>query len=191
MRYLESNRLLLKPIEEEDIYQLMEFRWDRDIMRYMLHEPISKKDQMEWFRSLTKNDLVLSVFWKNGDERILIGTIGLTEIDMRHQRATIRTRLSLEYQGKGIGKEAAKMLFIYGFNTLNLQRIDGIQFSENIASVTFLERLGFKVEGTLRRYFYHDGVFKDVSFIGLLKEDFFDAIEKLDEEKSLSTSELS
>lgn len=184
MRILESDRLLLKPIEEEDLYQLMEFRWDKDIMFYTLHEPISKKDQMEWFRSLTKKDLALSVFWKENDEQILIGTIGLFNIDMRHQRASIRMRLSLGYQGKGVGREAARMLFTYGFNTLNLHRIDGIQFRENVASVTFLKRLGFKEEGLLRGYFYHDGVFKDASFIGLLKDDFFDAVEKMREEKA-------
>ena len=179
MRYLESERLLIKPIEEEDIYQLLEFRWDKDIMRYTIHEPISKMDQLEWYKSLTKKDLALSVFFKEGNKRILTGTIGLFDINMRHQRASIRMRLSLEYQGKGIGGEASRMLFTYGFNTLNLQRINGLQFRENIASVKFLKRLGFKEEGILRRYFYHNGTFRDVSSIGLLKEDFFEAVEKL------------
>ena len=183
MRYLESERLLLKPIEEEDIYQLLEFRWDKDIMKYTIHHPISKKQQLEWYNSLTKKDLVLSIFLKKDDGQILIGTIGLFDIDMRHQRASIHTRISLDYQGMGAGVEASRMLFEYGFNILNLQRINGIQFRENVASVKFLKKLGFKEEGLLRRYFYHGGEFKDASYIGLLKEDFFEAVKKLDEKK--------
>lgn len=183
MRILESDRLLMKPIEEEDIYQLLDLRWDKDVMSLALHEPLSKKDQLEWYRGLTKKDLILTVFWKEGDKRILIGTTGLFNINLRHQRATWHMRLSLDYQGKGVGQEAGIMLFYYAFNTLNLQRIDADQFSENIASVKFARNLGFQEEGLLRRHYYHDGVFKNASVIGLLKEDFFTAVEKLHMER--------
>jgi RimJ/RimL family protein N-acetyltransferase len=185
MRILESDRLLLMPVEEEDIYKLLDLRWDKEVMSLALHEPISKNDQLLWYRSLTKKDLVLSVFWKELDKRTLIGTTGLFNINMKHQRANWRMRLSLDHQGKGIGKEAGMMLFLYAFNTLNLQRIDADQFRENTAAVKFARSLGFQEEGLLRRYYYHNGVFKDVSIIGLLKEDFFRAIEKLNiKEKS-------
>jgi len=183
MRYLESERLLLKPIEEEEIYQLLELRWDRDVMRFALHEPISKEEQRAWYRSLTKRDLALSVFFKGEDKKALIGTIGLFNIDMRHQRASIRIRLSQEYHGQGIGSEAVGMLLDYAFNTLNLQRVDSLQFRENIALVKIATRFGFKKEGLLRRYFYHDGRFKDASFFGLLKEDFFAARDRYHKKK--------
>ena len=178
MRILESERILMKPIEEEDIFPLLELRWDKDVMVQSLHEPLSKKDQIEWYKSLTKKDLVLSIFWKEGDKRILIGTTGLSNINLRHQRASWHMRLSLEYEGRGIGKEAGRMLLLYGFNTLNLQKIESDQFYENIACVKFAKTLGFKEEGVLRRHFYHDGVFKDTSLVGLLKEEFFEAIAK-------------
>ncbi len=189
MRYLESERLLIKPIEEEDIYQLLELRWDKDIMQYSLHEPISRKDQLEWYKSLTKRDLALSIFLKERDSRSLVGTIGLFNISMRHQRAEIRPRLSLEYQGMGIAHEASRMILTYGFNVLNLQRVDATQFRENIAAVKFVQRLGFKKEGLLRRHFYQNGKFRDVGLVGLLKEEFFEAVEKLDREKKLRDKE--
>jgi RimJ/RimL family protein N-acetyltransferase len=149
-------------------------------MRYTLHEPISKKQQLEWFNSLTKKDLALSIFYKEANEKILIGTIGLYNIDFRHRRATLRTRLSLEYQGKGLGKEAVIILLTYAFNTLNLQKIESNKFADNLASVKFGIQLGSKQEGRLRRHFFHDGIYKDVLLFGILKEDFFKAIEKLD-----------
>ena len=181
MRFLESNRLLLKPIEEEDIYQLLEFRWDKDVMHLSLHEPLSKREQLEWFRGLSsKRDLALSVFLKKEEGLKLIGTIGLYDINARHQRATFRMRLTKECQGQGVGFEAGRMLMEYGFNVLNLHKICGDQFAENKAAVTFCRHLGFVEEGVLRKQFYQNGEFRDVSFVGLLKEDFFKTMAEYD-----------
>jgi diamine N-acetyltransferase len=185
MRLLESDRLLLKPIEEEDINQLLEIRWDREVMRLSLPEPISRRDQQEWFRSLsTKNNLALSVFLKEASGLKLVGTIGLYDINTRHQRATFRMRLSGECQGQGIGFEAGRMLMEYGFNVLNLRKICGDQFAENKAAVTFCRRLGFVEEGVLRQHYYQNGMFRDVSFVGLLKEDFFKAMAENDAKRT-------
>ncbi|MBM3326432.1 MAG: GNAT family N-acetyltransferase [Calditrichaeota bacterium] len=185
MRLLESERLMLKPIEEEDIYVLLEIRWDWDVMFFSLHEPISRREQLEWYRSLSsKKDLALSVFLKTEQGLKLVGTIGLYDINPRHQRATFRMRLSKESQGLGIGFEAGRMLMEYGFNVLNLRKICGDQFAVNKAAVTFCRRMGFVEEGVLRKHFYQNGEFRDVSFVGLLKEDFFAAMGELDKQQS-------
>ena len=173
MRILESNRLLLRPIEEEDIYQLLEIRWDADVMHFSLHEAVSRSEQLAWFKGLNmKKNLALSVFLKSDGALKIVGTIGLYDINTRHQRATFRMRLSKECQGQGIGFEAGRMLMEYGFNVLNLQKVCGDQFSENKAAVTFCRHLGFVEEGVFRKHFYQNGQFRDVSFVGLLKEDF-------------------
>jgi len=186
MRVLESERLLLKPIEEEDIFELLEIRWDRDVMALSLHDPISKREQVEWFKKLSSKDLALSVFLKEEGKLILIGTIGLYNINQRHQRATFRMRLSHKAQGKGIGFEAGRMLMEYGFNTLNLHKITGDQFRENMAAVTFCRRLGFVEEGLLRKHHYQNGQFRDVSLVGLLKEDFIRTMEEWDKANNKS-----
>lgn len=178
MRYLESERLLIKPIEEEDINELLEIRWDKDTMKYMIHEPISRQQQLTWFKSLTKKDLALSIFLKHEDKNKLIGTVGFYNIDMRHQRTTLRVRLSKDHWGKGIGYEAMVMVLKYGFNELNLRKICGDSFSDNEAIKGLTRKVGFKIEGHLSEHFYHNGKFRDVVFVGLFKDDFFKAIKK-------------
>ncbi len=183
MRILETERLLLRPIEEEDIYELLEIRWDKDVMVYSLHEAVSRSEQLAWFKGLnTKKNLALSVLLKKDGGLKLVGTIGLYDINTRHQRATFRMRLSKECQGQGIGFEAGRMLMEYGFNVLNLHKICGDQFAINKAAVTFCRHLGFEEEGTLREHFYQNGEFRDVSFVGLLKGDFFRAMATRDTE---------
>ena len=48
MRILESERLILKPVEPEDLNFLMEQRWDADLTDYIIHNPISTYTQQKW-----------------------------------------------------------------------------------------------------------------------------------------------
>ncbi len=59
MRVLESDRLLIKPVEEDDLAYLLDLRWDADIMGYLIHDPISMENQENWFRNLKKNRLAV------------------------------------------------------------------------------------------------------------------------------------
>ncbi len=172
MRVLESERLLIKPVEEEDINDLLDFRWERETMQHSIHEPISRQAQLAWYRSLSPKDLALSIFLKEPDGPKLVGTVGLYDIDARHQHAVFRFRLTGAARGKGIGLEAGRMAMEYGFKTLNLQRIYCDLFTDNKASVRTLERLGMVEEGVMRRHFYHDGAFHDVRIVGVLREEF-------------------
>lgn len=172
MRYLESEKLLIKPIEEEDIYKLLEFRWDKDIMQYLIHEPISMQKQLEWYKKLSEKNLAFSVFIKEEEEINLIGTIGLYNINRIHQLATLRLRLSQVVHGKGIGYESTHMMLEYGFNILNLHKIQSICFAENEAIIKLVHKLGFKKEGLLKNHYYNNGKFHDVIVLGLCKPDF-------------------
>lgn len=179
MRYLESDTLLIRPVQLEDIEQLLEFRWDKQVMAQALHEPISLQQQLNWFNSIPSTDLPMSIFVKKPDALKLIGTIGLYNINMRHQRAVLRIRLSAEVLGKGYGYKAMKMLLEYAFKVLNLRKITSDCFSDNSATIKIKKKLGFVKEGVLRQHYFHEGCFKDADVYGLLKEDFFNAAEDL------------
>lgn len=176
MRVLEGERVILKPIEQEDLSFLLDLRWDKEVTEFIIHDPISVHNQHHWFENLNKKgDLALSIFYKNPKTKTveLAGTIGLYDINHRHQRATLKgTRIHPTYQGSGIVFEAMTLLLDYGFNTLNLQRISGDSFPDNKPILQLLETFGFQVEGTLRSHYFHNGQFKDVILTGLLREDF-------------------
>jgi diamine N-acetyltransferase len=172
MRILETERLLLKPVEAEDLKYLLNLRWDQEVMNYLIHDPISSKNQVDWFNNLNKKDLALSIFLKEDADLKIIGTIGLYEINARHQRAIWRIRLDPTQQGRGYATEAIKLLLDYGFNTLNLNKITSDSFADNEAIVRLTLKLGFKQEGLLVGHYFHKGKFGDAIQFGLLRKDF-------------------
>jgi RimJ/RimL family protein N-acetyltransferase len=174
MRILETQRLLLKPVEVEDLKFLLDLRWEQEVMNYLIHDPISHKDQIDWFNKIKKTDLVLSIFAKEDNNLKIIGTIGLYEMNARHQRASWRIRIDPKQQGKGIATEAINLILDYGFNTLNLNKIISDSFVDNVAIVNLTTKLGFKQEGLLIGHYFHNGEFRDAIQFGLLRKDFND-----------------
>ncbi|NLL28997.1 MAG: GNAT family N-acetyltransferase [Bacteroidales bacterium] len=172
MRILETERLILKPVEVEDLKYLLNLRWDKEVMEYLIHDPISFKDQTDWYNSIKKTDVALSIFLKENNELKIIGTIGLYDIKIRHQRAILRVRLDPTQQGKGYAKEAMNLILDYGFNTLNLNKIISDSFVDNTAIINLTLKLGFKQEGLLVGHYFHKGEFRDAYQFGLLRKDF-------------------
>ena len=177
MRVLETKRLLLKPVEAEDLSFLLNLRWDKEITQNILHDPISMEDQKQWYEKIRKgNNVVLSIFYKESEDDVtpsIIGTIGLFDITMRHQRATLKSmRILPQYQGKNIGLEATNLIVDYGFNVLNLNKITCDLFEDNIARLKGLLKLGFKKEGVLKQHYFHQGKFKDAAIYSLLRKNY-------------------
>jgi len=173
MRVLESERLIIKPIEEEDLEYLLNLRWDASIMDHLIHAPISMQDQKKWFSNMPKNDLAMSIFLKSGKGKPqIVGTIGLYKIDHRNQKAVSKVRIDPAFQRKGIAFEARNMVMEYGFNVLNLHKITADCFADNEPIVNLCLKLGFKKEGLFRKHYYHKGKFRDAVQFGILKEEY-------------------
>lgn len=183
MRMLETERLMLKPVEEADLADLLELQWDREIMKLMNFKPLSMDNQKEWLKSLGKNCIYFSVFEKTGGKHTLIGLASLNQIDHFHQRASWGLKLKTGLQGKGIGFEVTLILLHFGFSNLNFIKIHGDRIAENIGSIKMCEKIGVKEEGHLKSHYYQNGKFRDVTLVGILKEEFYkrntDVLEKL------------
>jgi RimJ/RimL family protein N-acetyltransferase len=173
MRILETNELLIKPTEESDLDALMQLRWDADVMSYLLHEPIGMKQQMEWFKSISSKDIVMTIFLKDNNKLEIIGTTGLYNMNMRHQTATLKLRIATHIQGRGIGNKLFVMILDYAFDTLNIRKICSDNFSANERVAKLKDKLGFVKEGVLRKHYYHHGEFRDADIYNLLKEDYY------------------
>lgn len=105
---------------------------------------------------------------KNTDE--LIGMVTF-DIDKVFPRAEISYWIRIENRNKGYATEAVKAMIEYGFDTLSLNRIQGMHFSNNPASGRVLEKAGMVYEGALRQYIGMNGVFYDCRMYSILRSD--------------------
>jgi ribosomal-protein-alanine N-acetyltransferase len=100
----------------------------------------------------------------------LIGMVTL-DVDKVFPRAEISYWIRIEYRNKGYATEAVKAMIEYGFDTLSLNRIQGMHFTNNPASGRVLEKAGMVYEGTLRQYIGMNGVFYDCRMYSILRSD--------------------
>jgi len=87
------------------------------------------------------------------------------------QAATLGYWMGAPHAGKGRMRRAVAAATRYGFSTLRLHRIEAACLPENIASMTLLERNGFRREGLARAYLKIDGAWRDHLLYALLEHE--------------------
>lgn len=103
----------------------------------------------------------------------LIGSMGFHTIKIGHSWAEIGYWLDKDFRGKGIMTECVKAMINYGFNELNLHRIQIRCDSKNLQSKAIPERLSFKLEGVVREDHKHeDSTFSNGLIYGILKNEW-------------------
>jgi len=98
-------------------------------------------------RTFAENKGIGTGIWYS---EMLVGVVGLIDIDSPGGAASIGYWISEEYQGRGIVTRAVRALLDYAFQDLDLHRVEIRCASGNTGSQGIPDRLGFKKEGTLR-----------------------------------------
>ncbi len=79
-----------------------------------------------------------------------IGEIGLKLAPIRYKKGEIHFSLMPVFWGNGYALEAAQAVIDFGFNTLDLRRLEAGVAISNTKSVALIERLGMQREGQHR-----------------------------------------
>ncbi|WP_110926377.1 GNAT family N-acetyltransferase [Bacillus massiliglaciei] len=102
----------------------------------------------------------------------IAGTISFNTIDKVNRAGTIGYWLGEEFQGKGVMTKACKALIDYGFQELDLHRIEIRAAAENKKSRSIPERLGFTEEGRVREAEWLYDHYVDHIVYGLLESEW-------------------
>lgn len=105
-------------------------------------------------------------------EGVAIGRIGLHNINIQSKNASIGYWLTKDAEGKGIITKSCRELINYGFQNLNLNRIEIRAAVNNGRSGSVAEKSGFKKEGTLREAELVNGNYLDLVLYSILKKEW-------------------
>jgi len=175
---LETARLSLRFLEQDDAPALFAMFTDAETLRYFSCTPWQHMDQaVEHIRKTLQDSedgsaLRLALVL----DHQLIGSCTLYAFDRRNHRCEMGYILAHPHWGKGYMVEALTALLGYAFGPLELHRVEADIHPDNIASERILQRLHFQKEGHLReRWFVGDEV-SDSIIYGLLRKDWEAAI---------------
>lgn len=76
------------------------------------------------------------------------------------------------YRNGGYGTDAMRLLCRYGFEQMNLQRIELTVYGENARAIRVYEKVGFRHEARRRQAHFIDGRYEDVVVMGLIRGEF-------------------
>ena len=173
---LNTDRLLLRQINDKDVNEIFFLRSDERVMKYIDKAPAETLDDAyEFIRKIAYlEESADAVTWAIclKEYSKLIGTIVFWNIKKEHYRAEIGYTLHPDHWGKGIMQEAFVEVVKYGFNVMKLHSIEANVNPGNAASIRLLERNKFVREAYFRENYYYNGKFLDTAIYSLITDEW-------------------
>jgi [ribosomal protein S5]-alanine N-acetyltransferase len=172
---LETPRLVLRALSLDDADDIFAYASDSEVTRYTIFERhLSSKTTTEWLRSVIDT-------YRDGhpgpwgmelrSSRRLIGACGFRNWETQHGCAEMGYTVTRAYWNQGYASEAVRALIAFGFEHMNLNRIEARAVPANLGSTRVMEKAGMKFEGVLRQSEFFKGAYQDLAIYSILRHD--------------------
>lgn len=172
--FLIGEKIYLRPLEREDAATFVPWVNDQEITRNLiLFRPMNRDNEEDFIARASKEQggMVFGVALKKDDR--LIGNTGFHAVHPKDHHAGFGILIGDKAEwDRGYGSEATSLMVRYGFTTLNLNRIWLHVYEYNSRGRRAYEKVGFQVEGALRKHCFREGKYWDVIVMGLLREEW-------------------
>jgi ribosomal-protein-alanine N-acetyltransferase len=154
---LKTERLILRPVTLLDLDYIHELHSLKETDEFnTLGIPAAIEETKlileKWISENNKvltNRFSFAVELNTGNQ--IIGLIGINLGKIKYKNAEVWFKFHKNYWSKGYATESLKQLLNFGFNELNLHRIEAGCAVENIGSIRVLEKTGMKREAHTRK----------------------------------------
>lgn len=148
-KIIETERIILRELEDSDIDLLAEIYADIEVMRYIgkgivLTYEQAKRSIANWIKYYEKFGFGNWAAIEKESGRF-IGLCGLSWLEDKSD-VEVSYLFAKEAWGKGYATETANAINEYGFNVVGLKRIIALVYPQNTASIHVIEKLGMKYE---------------------------------------------
>ena len=170
---LETERLQMRELLDEDAPALFEVLRDEEVTRYYDVDTMAGvAAAVEVIAEMRKRYVDrVGIRWALVEKgsASLVGTIGFNSINLSAHKCAIGYELARRVWGQGFATEAVRAAVRFGHDEIGLNRIEAAVMLGNEASVRVLHKAGFKEEGVLRALAYWKGSYHDLRVFSVLR----------------------
>lgn len=174
---LRSEKVILRPIEEDDTDNIVKWRNNKEVSeKFIYREAFTRESQILWMNGKVKTGEVVQFIIHSVEDDIDIGSIYIRDIDMSKKEAEYGIFIGEDVsRGKGLGVESIRLMIKYAFDGLQLDRIILRVYKDNIPSIKSNEKAGFKIVSEIRDVVSSDGKKADMYIMEATKSVHNDA----------------
>ncbi len=173
---IEGKLVNLRARETGDLDRM--YRWinDGEVTRFLeMRYPISLAAEEAWIKSQVSTpasyaDVRFAIETKDG---VHIGGINFNEVSPEDRRARLGITIGeTAYWSRGYGTDAMLTFVRFGFEEMNLHRIELTVHERNERARACYRKCGFAEEARMRQSRYVRGEYVDVMVMGILREEW-------------------
>lgn len=176
VKTLETERLSIRIDTVEDYVQMFKTSDDdtlKECFGIRTDEDLRKQKDKVFGGLTTYRTSVVFFHLRERSIDKVIGNFAFHNWFPMHRRSEIGYMMAGdEYKNQGYMREAIAPIIAFGFEAMELNRIEAFVHPDNTASKKLVERLGFQQEGWLREHYAADGVVGDSLVFGLLRSEY-------------------
>jgi len=174
---LDTDRLILRELVHDDWAAVLDYQVEPLYLRYYEWQSrtpedvrafVTRLEALQHERPRTKYQLAI-VLKSTGE---LIGNCGIRTQAFGSHEAELGFELAPKHWRNGYATEAAGELLRFGFEQLNLNRVEASCLADNLGSAGVLTKLGMRLEGRLRNKEFYKGRTWDRLLFAILRDEW-------------------
>lgn len=182
---LEDDLVLLRPLKESDVENLLEISinepetWEYSLVRANGKENLINYIQLALKAKENKTEFPFIVFDKKS--RKYAGSTRFYDINLDFKTLQLGyTWYGKDFRGTGLNKHCKFLLLQFAFETLGMERVEFRADNNNQRSIAAMKSIGCKVEGVLRNHMptFGSEIRRDSIILSILRDEWFGEVKE-------------
>lgn len=180
---LKGKKVILRPFEINDWKIMIEILEDLEVKKLTGSvtndeeankslDANNKEKIKDWYQSRNQQIDRLDLAIVDRETGNMVGEVVYNDFDEDTNNVNLRILIGPSGRNRGLGTEAISLFMEYGFQVLNLHKIELEVYSFNPRAEKSYKKNGFILEGIRRENFYYNGEYIDTKLYGILKSDY-------------------
>lgn len=174
---IEGKLVTLRAPEMADLERNTAWINDREVTRFLsMRYQVAQAAEETWLRGIAGRMMsfdrtFFAIDTKDGRH---IGNTNYFDISPENRPAELGIMIGeKDCWSKGYGTDALQTLLRFGFDEMNLHRVQLGVYAHNQRAIACYRKCGFTEEARMREDLYQDGAYHDVLLMGILRDEFY------------------